>query len=282
MDNWKQYDQMEIIQKEFEQSGIICLSNFFPSSVIIPIRQRIYASFEKRGVRKSGQWQYGGNNLLDLPASEVKVIRRELKKIQELRAFDNDNLLNLASKISSSKIDTTPAEQKNHWQILITLPDSKKWVVPHSMWHLDFPRLPNNQLPGIQMFTFLDSVKTQGGGTLFVSGSHRLLHDQSVIPSKEVKKRLKREDSYFAKLFCQKIEKRETLLLEKGKVGNVDLRIIELTGEPGDLYLADLRLLHTVAPNASDKPRLMLTNRFFCQNAIDLWRQHISEERISN
>ena len=144
------------------------------------------------------------------------------------------------------------------------------------MWHLDFLRLPNNQLPGVQMFTFLDSVKPQGGGTLVVSGSHQLLNNQRVTSSKEVKKTLEREEKYFTRLFSSQVENREKLLLENGQAGEVNLRIIELTGEPGDLYLADLRLLHTVAPNASNRPRLMLTNRFFCEDSMNLWRQNIS------
>jgi len=50
---------------------------------------------------------------LDLPESEVKLIRRELKKIKELRSFDNDNLLNLASMISGDRIPSTKGEQKD-------------------------------------------------------------------------------------------------------------------------------------------------------------------------
>ena len=178
--------------------------------------------------------------------------------------------------ISGNRITSTEGEQKGPWQILITLPNTSKWIVPHLMWHLDFPRLPNNQLPGVQMFTFLDSVKPQGGGTLVVSGSHQLLNNQRFISSKEVKKTLKREEKYFTRLFSSQVENREKLLLENGKAGDVNLRIIELTGEPGDLYLADLRLLHTIAPNASNIPRLMLTNRFFCEDSMNLWRQNIS------
>ena len=276
LDNWKEHYQMEAIKNEFEQSGIIRLNNFFPPNIIFPVQERIYTSFEKRGIRKNGTWQYNDNNFLDLPESEVKLIRRELKKIKELRSFDNDNLLNSVSMISDNRITSTEGEQKGPWQILITLPNTTKWVVPYLMWHLDFPRLPNNQLPGVQMFTFLDSVKPQGGGTLVVSGSHQLLNNQRFISSKEVKKTLKREEKYFTKLFSSQVENREKLLLENGKASDVNLRIIELTGEPGDLYLADLRLLHTVAPNASNIPRLMLTNRFFCEDSMNLWRQNVS------
>ena len=242
LDNWKEHYQMEVIKNEFEQSGIIRLNNFFPPNIIFPVQERIYTSFEKRGIRKNGTWQYNDNNFLDLPESEVKLIRKELTKIKELRSFDNDNLLNSVSMISDNRITSPKGEQKGPWQILITLPNTTKWVVPHLMWHLDFPRLPNNQLPGVQMFTFLDSVKPQGGGTLVVSGSHQLLNNQRVTSSKEVKKTLEREEKYFTRLFSSQVENREKLLLENGQAGEVNLRIIELTGEPGDLLFSGLAI----------------------------------------
>jgi ectoine hydroxylase-related dioxygenase (phytanoyl-CoA dioxygenase family) len=38
--------------------------------------------------------------------------------------------------------------------------------------------------------------------------------------------------------------------------------VVELTGVLGDLWLMDLRALHTAAPNPSAAPRLMMTWRF--------------------
>ena len=124
LDNWKEHYQMEAIKNEFEQSGIIRLNNFFPPNIIFPVQERIYTSFEKRGIRKNGTWQYNDNNFLDLPESEIKLIRKELKKIKELRSFDNDNLLNSVSMISGNRITSTKGEQKDPWQILITLPNT--------------------------------------------------------------------------------------------------------------------------------------------------------------
>lgn len=36
------------------------------------------------------------------------------------------------------------------------------------------------------------------------------------------------------------------------------LRVAELTGEPDDIVLMDLRVLHTASPNIQSRPRLML------------------------
>jgi ectoine hydroxylase-related dioxygenase (phytanoyl-CoA dioxygenase family) len=51
-------------------------------------------------------------------------------------------------------------------------------------------------------------------------------------------------------------------VLPEGRVEGVPLKVMELTGQPGDAWLMDLRILHAAAPNGSDRPRLMITHRF--------------------
>lgn len=36
------------------------------------------------------------------------------------------------------------------------------------------------------------------------------------------------------------------------------MRVAELTGAPGDIVLMDLRVLHALAPNAGERPRMVL------------------------
>ena len=52
-------------------------------------------------------------------------------------------------------------------------------------------------------------------------------------------------------------------------VDGVDVEIVEMTGEPGDVYLMNLWVLHTRWPNQSREPRIMLTQRFLLQEARD-------------
>jgi len=47
-----------------------------------------------------------------------------------------------------------------------------------------------------------------------------------------------------------------------GRVQGVDQEVVELVGEPGDVYLMDIRLLHTRCPNTLRRPRMMITQRF--------------------
>ncbi|MEL6691971.1 MAG: phytanoyl-CoA dioxygenase family protein, partial [Pseudomonadota bacterium] len=167
-------------------------------------------------------------------------------------------------------------EKRKHLQarqILFSLPVSAGWSVPHDVWHVDVPRLGTPDLPGLQVFTFLETVAPQGGGTLIVAGSHRLANNSGVTRSKDLKHKLGRE-LYFRTLFNSERAPISDLSETTGEVDGVDLEIIELTGEVGDVYLMDLRTLHTPAPNASDTARIMLTCRFpKTAIASTLWNQ---------
>ena len=50
--------------------------------------------------------------------------------------------------------------------------------------------------------------------------------------------------------------------LPEGAVGGWPLRVMELTGSPGDVWLMDLRIFHSASPNAAAMPRLMATRRY--------------------
>lgn len=61
---------------------------------------------------------------------------------------------------------------------------------------------------------------------------------------------------------------RERFLTILGKVGDIELLVVELCGEPGDVFLMDMRLLHTAAPNTASIPRLMVTERYRLKSAV--------------
>jgi len=155
-------------------------------------------------------------------------------------------------------------------QVLFSLPNADAWEVPSSVWHVDFPRLPSSDLPGVGIFTFLDRVVPRGGGTLVVAGSHRFVNHNRRIRSKDVKKELRRK-AFFRELMSPQRSAETESLMAGENVEGIDVRVVELSGEPGDLYFTDLRLLHTVAPNAAATPRIMLTQRFVldeCRSAL--------------
>ena len=93
-----------------------------------------------------------------------------------------------------------------------------------------------------------------------VSGSHQLLDGGRQLRAPDVRRELCREP-FFRALYSEATA-RQVSADARARVDGVELGLVEMTGEPGDAYVVDLRTLHSGAPNASDRPRLMMTQRF--------------------
>lgn len=128
-------------------------------------------------------------------------------------------------------------------QVLVSLPRQGTWTLERLNWHTDItPSAGEPGCDGIQAFVLLDDVQPKGGATLAISGSHRLAGRQ------DENRRLRQH-------------------LRSGQdptqvLGHSGLSIVEMSGQAGDVYLMDMRLLHSPSINASDRPRLMATTRF--------------------
>jgi hypothetical protein len=46
--------------------------------------------------------------------------------------------------------------------------------------------------------------------------------------------------------------------ISRGMARGVEVRVRETVGESGDIYIMHPAMLHTIAPNALDQPRMML------------------------
>ena len=42
------------------------------------------------------------------------------------------------------------------------------------------------------------------------------------------------------------------------RIGDVEVEIVEMLGEPGDVWITHLHTFHCAAPNARDTPRMMI------------------------
>ena len=55
---------------------------------------------------------------------------------------------------------------------------------------------------------------------------------------------------------------------EDGRAREITVQVDEMTGEPGDLIVMHPVMLHTIAPNSLDRPRMMLAHSFFQRDAL--------------
>lgn len=157
--------------------------------------------------------------------------------------------------------------------VLVTFPSPAAgvWEPPYKGWHYDFDLAENAAaVRGLQVFTFFSAVRPRGGGTLVVEGSHRLLRRFAETLSADdwqrghlhLRRRFLCHHPWLRSLSGSAREPADrTALLRAADAGGIPVRVVELTGEPGDAILCHPLLLHVAAPNHADAPRFMRSQR---------------------
>lgn len=247
-------------QDRFARHGLIKRSGFLPPAQLARARTVIFQQFEREGIWKDGQWHLTRHEFIPGLAAGMALVK-PLNRHPAIIDLAGGVTLAAASALAGGGPLSPPSPG-----LLCTLPNASTWWLPHQNWHVDFPRPAEHGLPGVQIFAILDDVEPEGGGTLAVTGSHRLFTNEGRISSSDLRKRLKR-DPYFAELMSDKPTDRLRLLREPSRVGDVEVSVVEMSGAAGDVYFMDLRMLHNIAPNARLKPRLMLTQRYLLAHA---------------
>ena len=260
-------------KESFVKWGFVKIDALIPNEVVDPIREAVLDRLCRHGFWGEEGWKAPAD-------AEAKMkLRNTIKEIsrssKSLRPILTERVLSYARNlVSGDEVEMSPPIT----QFLFTAPRSYvmnhdgrwngKWEVPRNMWHLDMPRSRSIGPPGPEMFTFLNKVEPKGGGTLILAGSHRLLNDVDYLSSKGVKRKLKRH-AYFRELTGKGDGDRSRFLEEIGYIDNVPVKVVELTGDPGDVYFVDLRLLHSLGANTSDQPRMMIAQRMPRQEAFN-------------
>jgi Phytanoyl-CoA dioxygenase (PhyH) len=243
-------------REDFERTGLLRLEGLLSADRVNRAREAVLRPLERLGLWRDGAWRLDSRPKPQWPDAGLKVSRVIGNRRPELEALIEEPALSAAVDML---LEGRPFDRGIYKrpQLLFTLPNAETWTLPAG-WHLDVPRLASGEAPGVQLFTFLDAVGPGGGGTLVITGSHRLLNDGRFHKTGKVMRALRRE-AFFRDLCSGALDGGD---LPGGAVGDVPLQVVELTGAPGDAWLMDLRLLHTGAPNAAERPRMMATHRF--------------------
>ena len=250
--------------EEFRDRGVIRLPGYLSPALARPVYREVADVLESAGALKDGDWVVprpaGDADGWAVHSRYMKKLKPVMKRSEALAALSSPEVWSAARDLMGGRELTTFGDVP---QLLFTAPNADAWTIPHKVWHMDMPRLGEVGCPGVQMFTFVDEVKPGSGATVVASGSHRFVNDDGYVRSKDVKKRLQKHE-WFKLLFSAGDSGRVETLLSPTPDGEGEgvLQVVELTGVPGDVWLMDLRMLHSLAPNASDKPRLMATQRY--------------------
>jgi hypothetical protein len=244
--------------REFREAGLLRLRGAISDDDVKRMRDHLWSGLAR-------------HNRIDRDdrASWPAGIIRNLQPIERDQAFAA-----MGSATVCAALDTLfgPAgwQHPSQWgELLITFPTpGAEWNVPHQVWHFDV--IADSLGPILIMFALLDTVLPGGGGTPVVAGSHRLLHQlagerSSRISSAQARKLLARSDPWIADLWSSdNAAERVQRYMEQGvEVHGVRLRVAELCGDPGDVFLMHPHILHSVAVNSRAKPRLVLKQCIF-------------------
>ncbi len=218
----------------FQDRGYVLLRGALSQTRLRPVRERVLGELKRLGSGSSGQ---------GIPASV-----RDLPTFQQIEKLSRlVDIPDLAAKVMSPQVEgaiealaggRASARQS---QLLLSPPRQGPWRLDGLNWHTDLHSSQQQRRPGIQVFALLGDVEKHGGATLILSGSHLELHGSD--SDRSIRNALRR-----------------------GSVGERELEdrnlsIVELSGKAGDVYLMDMRLLHTPSVNASKRFRMVATVR---------------------
>jgi Phytanoyl-CoA dioxygenase (PhyH) len=245
--------------------GILALPGFFDQGPIAEARERLMDVCRRLGLESNGVWARATWPTGGLTAGKTRDVQRRLTELVRQPSA------RITAALSENRYaGAEPFQENGRPHLLFTLPNADAWFAPHQIWHCDAPRLASGAASGVQLFGFLDEVGPGAGGTLVVAGSHRLLNHVGPLPSARIKQGVAQWE-FFQTLFDPNHSDRAALHGHSGAAGGVELEVVELCGGPGDAYLMDMRALHTVAPNASSRPRMMFTHRLVTPSTAALY-----------
>jgi len=149
---------------EFERSGLTRLSAAIPSDAAAAMRDRIWSFLQERdGIGRADRSSW--------PVGAVAQFQR----LARSDAFDG---IWQATAVSAALDDLLG---EGRWRrglngVLVTFPQpGTVWTLPTSSWHLDAPPKMLGVVVSVRLFVILDDLEAQGGGTLVLAGSHRLV-----------------------------------------------------------------------------------------------------------
>jgi hypothetical protein len=247
---------MQPDQLQFERDGITVVHDAFDASEMADI---LWEGLGRYGFRPNDPTSWDGRLL-------YKGVFAKLTKFGRSGLFASIATPTVADAITAA-FRGDKWHETNRWgQPLITFPTPPPWTLPHSGWHVDFPPQAHDPMPALRMFAYLSDVAPQGGGTLAIAGSHRLvIAGDGRERAPQIRARLARRSDWLRDLWRPTPggDRIRRFMTEGTTVDGVNLRVVELTGRPGDLIAWHPALLHNGSPNCRSTPRFMLTHTVF-------------------
>jgi len=226
----------------FIDKGYLRLEGFHPKKQIAGIRQKLLDELQRLKALPGGKGLSG--SLQKLPLFQQIGKLSALVKVPGVHeALVTPGLIACATQLGGrgpSAIQQT--------QLLLSPPSQETSTLEGLNWHVDIAARPQDPLPGVQAFFLIDDVAPGGGATLALAGSHRV-GTPGQAPASQLREVLKAPGDNMDRSLQQ-----------------LGIDLIEMSGRAGDVFLMDLRLLHTPSVNSTKNVRMMATARCFFSN----------------
>jgi hypothetical protein len=238
----------------FERDGFVRLAGAVPAADVAAMADAVWAELAAR----HGVQRYD-------PATWAPTATSRLGRLRRRDAFAALGSPVVRAAVTEVAGSCRPVDWGGP---LVTFPEPGPWAVPRGGWHLDVPvrGAPETTL-AVKWLGYLEPVRPHAGGTAVLAGSHRLVATwQDRTPgtdpgrSPDVRDAIFALDPWFRVLTGdQHSPQREAVLTTGARVDGVDVRVVELHGEAGDVVLLHRHLLHAAAPNSGSAARVMVT-----------------------
>ena len=257
----------------FMEQGYVYLRQAFPAEAAEKMREFMWAELKRlHGLERDdpSTWTINGRHSGKIQPGDFKLNSTRDNPVYAPTATERfmDAYAQLAG-VEAARL------RKNGGGFLISFPENhdQPWTLRSNKWHIDFSPRPGQYgliPPWLATFKFFSTVDRGGGGTLIVAGSHRLSLKffQSLGPlDLELKKslldtRFGRSNDWLAELIGKAPDQGDRIrrfMEEETLVDGVPLKVVELTGEPGDAVLCHPAIFHCRSFNCSQTPRFMRT-----------------------
>lgn len=220
---------------DFNERGLVFLEGKVTKGALSLVRNKILSEFDRLKLRVNGrivQKRFDGVPVFQ----QIGQLGSLIKADNELSQIFDQSLLSITNEYSNQNLKGCKP------QLLLSLPKNQKNQNKGYSWHLDVSPTQVHDGEAIQAFVLLDDVSRGGGGTLALKGSHLLPNaKQSILRFKDL----------------GNINPGERFMVD-----GIEIVCIEMCGRAGDIYLMDMRTLHSPSMNLTKNIRMMATLRY--------------------
>lgn len=244
----------------YEERGYVKLPGAFSADVAENITDFLWQELERRHGFRRGEPETWSTEVWDPDRQPHHWTNLRLNRSKEDPVFDGLGSPRLLAALE----ELTGLGQRNSWGAFTpTFPtrDEAPWDVPTKFFC--YPDMDGRW--GCRIHILLSTVPSRSGARVAVEGSHRLvrryLADLPVSERfgkyKEIIDRFLNRQPYFAQLSGRADDPGDRIrrfMEETTVVDGVPLRVVELTGEPGDVWFCEGSLMTTRSRNMTDTP----------------------------